>query len=197
MSLLDKMIEKIGLGYEEYDEEESVEEQEGSGTGDMRKNAPTRVNEDESIPPEFMQHLQKKQVPTENNLDEVTMSLKQNEVKKVKEKRNSFFGEKKDKENVSAVSALAKALHVLIVTPKDFDDSQKIADYIRNDRSVIINCERIDEVVTSRIKDFICGVVYALGGTVQKISETSMFCAPRSVDVKTKQGFVEDNSDEE
>lgn len=196
MGLLDKMIEKIGLSYEEYDDEEETV----AGQDETKKESPTdifpvKAERDDSVPPEFLQHLQKKQAPTESNLDEVTMTLKKNEVKKVREKKKNIFGGQKEDSN--AVSALAKAMHVLIVTPKDFDDSQKIADHIRNDQSVIINCERIDEVVTSRIKDFICGVVYALGGTVQKISETSMFCAPKSVDVKTRQGFVEDNVDEE
>lgn len=188
MSFFDKMIETIGLGYEEYDDgNETVEEQHVAREKSQRKSFPIRVKEQDSIPPEFLQHLQEKEAPAEIGPFEETAPVRRPEIKEVKEKRSSFFGGRKDDDDASAVSALAKAMHVLIITPKTFDDSQTIADYVKNNQAVIVNCEKADYVVTSRIKDFVCGVVYALGGTVQKITETSMFCAPRSVDVKTNQ----------
>lgn len=185
MSLLDKMIEKIGLGYEEYDDEE--------------ENAEIQESSSNEIPAGFMKHLQPKSVDDEpksdtetdaKGLSQVTMILPKNEVKKIREKK-SFFGGKKD-QDASAFNALAKAMNVIIVTPETFDDSQKIADFVRDEQAVIINFERTDEIMRARIKDFVCGVVYALGGTVQRISETSLLCAPRSVDVKTKQGSADE-----
>lgn len=199
MGLLDKMIEKIGIVDEEYDEEEVAEQ-----------TAAPKEKVDESIPPEFLQHTRKKPVAVEvadkksaagseiTAAKPVLKSIpKQDEklaFKKVEpeEKKGTFSVFKsKEKQELNAVTVLAKALHVIIVRPESFDDSQQIAEYLKREQSVIVNYEKTDEVVSARINDFVCGVVYAIGGTIQKIDQKSMFCAPKMVDVDNKEGSFE------
>ncbi len=198
MSFLDKMIEKIGIVDEEYDEEEVT----GQASGPEEKF-------DESVPPELLQHVRRKPVVGQvaekksvaageaivaNPVSRPVLKQDKNlSIRKVElERKESFSAFKsKEKQELNAVTVLAKALHVVIVHPESFDDSQQIAEYLKREQSVIVNYEKTDEVVSARINDFVCGVVYAVGGTIQKIDQKSMFCAPRMVDVDNKGGALE------
>lgn len=192
MSFLDKMIEKIGIVDEEYDEEEVAEQA-------------ANPEFDESIPPELLQHVKRKSV-TGQAADKIGAAVNETigakpvlrpasrqDVKKVEPEGKEPFSvfKSKEKQELNAVTVLAKALHVVIVRPESFDDSQQIAEYLKREQSVIVNYEKTDEVISARINDFVCGVVYAVGGTIQKIDKKSTFCAPKMVDVDNKEGSPE------
>jgi len=192
MSFLDKVIEKIGIVDEEYDEDGAAE---GTGKERAGKAEADDLMEqfDESIPPEFLQHLQRKQVqraePEQENEggQRVAPPVPRPVEKKAEPERKGIFGRgRKDSGDMNPVTALANALHVIIIRPEGFDDSQRIAEHLKNEQTVIVNYEKTDEIIAARINDFVCGVVYAIGGTIQKIDQKSMFCAPKTVNVDNK-----------
>ena len=76
-----------------------------------------------------------------------------------------------------------KQVKVVVLEPSGFDDSQKIADYLRNNQPVVVNFEGTDNVVTKRMTDFISGTIYALGGSMKKIGRSILVCAPKNVDI--------------
>lgn len=76
-----------------------------------------------------------------------------------------------------------KQVRVVVLEPASFDDSQKVADYLRNNQPVVVNFEGTESLVTKRMTDFISGTVYALGGTMKKIGRTILVCAPKNVDI--------------
>ena len=57
---------------------------------------------------------------------------------------------------------------VVVIEPIDFNDSQKMADYLCKNQPVVINFEDTDADVRKRIIDFISGTIYALDGTCGK-----------------------------
>ena len=67
--------------------------------------------------------------------------------------------------------------------PETFDDSQSIADYLRDRKPVIINFESTAPDVAKRIVDFISGATYALDGNIQKVGKDIFLCVPSSVTV--------------
>lgn len=74
-------------------------------------------------------------------------------------------------------------LKMMIVEPETFDDSQSIADYLRDRKPVIINFESTAPDVAKRIVDFISGATYALDGNIQKVGKDIFLCVPSSVTV--------------
>lgn len=75
------------------------------------------------------------------------------------------------------------ALKVVLLEPVAFDDCQQVADNLKNRRTVIINVENMDMALARRIVDFVGGVAYALGGTLQKIGTGIIIAVPSDVDI--------------
>lgn len=74
-------------------------------------------------------------------------------------------------------------LKVVLLEPENFEDCQQIADNLKHKRTVIINVENLDIAMARRIIDFVGGVAYALGGTLQKIGAGIIIAVPNNVDI--------------
>jgi cell division inhibitor SepF len=72
---------------------------------------------------------------------------------------------------------------VILVEPRSYSESTDIADHLKSRRAVVINLQRIDNEQGRQIIDFISGVVYAIGGDIQKIGLSIFLCAPDNVEV--------------
>lgn len=211
MSWLEKVSEKLGIIEEDY-EDDLLEEKIEGNREDEEAPALERRSEpaDTSIPPEFLQHQQvlsfetAPQAPEQemyvpepepepveqpvqkNNMSQFTMQIRSGEV--ASNKKGGFFGGK-SKNDMDAVSVLAQALNIVEVAPEDFDDSQRIADCLRDGQPVIVNYEGTDIILANRIKDFISGVTYALGGSLRDLGTQVVFCSPKMVDVRVNAAF--------
>lgn len=85
----------------------------------------------------------------------------------------------------SARDSVMAAYHmkVVVVEPKSFDDSQEVANCLREKRPVIINMENTDPEIAKRIIDFASGTAYALNGDIKKVGKTVFLVAPNNVNV--------------
>lgn len=83
----------------------------------------------------------------------------------------------------SSGSGGKEPLRVVLLEPEEFDDCQQIADNLKNKRTVIINVEALDLALARRIIDFVGGVAYAMGGTLQKIGAGIIIAVPNNVDI--------------
>lgn len=72
---------------------------------------------------------------------------------------------------------------VVITQPMGFDDARQIAENVTKGKTVVVNFERTDGETTKRTVDFMSGITYAVGGTVQRISSTIFMFAPAQVEV--------------
>ncbi|WP_301860207.1 cell division protein SepF [uncultured Megasphaera sp.] len=89
----------------------------------------------------------------------------------------------------------AQPLKMMIVEPESFDDSQSIADYLRDRKPVVINFESTDPDVAKRVVDFISGATYALDGNIQKVGKDIFLCVPSNVTVdRGKRDYGEFNT---
>ena len=76
-----------------------------------------------------------------------------------------------------------KQIKVVVIEPTDFNDSQKVADYLRNNQPVVVNFETTDRTTKKRMTDFIYGTIYALNGSIKQIGNNILVCAPKNVDI--------------
>ena len=81
----------------------------------------------------------------------------------------------------------------VVIQPKSLDDSQQIANCLKEKRPVVINFEGVDDQLYRRILDFVSGTTYALDGNVNSISTRVWLFSPKNVNVsvnkKTNNGY--------
>lgn len=76
-----------------------------------------------------------------------------------------------------------KQVKVVVLEPMSFEESQNIADQLKNRRPVIVNLENTDRNLAKRIVDFVSGATYALGGNMQKVGQGIFLFVPNNVDI--------------
>jgi cell division inhibitor SepF len=82
-----------------------------------------------------------------------------------------------------AAAQVDRPLKMMIVEPESFDDSQSIADFLRDRKPVVINFESTEPDISKRVVDFVSGATYALDGNIQKVGKDIFLCVPSNVTV--------------
>jgi cell division inhibitor SepF len=72
---------------------------------------------------------------------------------------------------------------VVIIQPEAFDDAQSICEHLKNKKPIVVNLEMLEKETAQRIIDFLSGSVYALEGSIQKVSSGIFLIAPNNVDI--------------
>ena len=75
-------------------------------------------------------------------------------------------------------------MKMVVYHPVSYDDAQQIADNLKGHRPIIVNMEELDGATAQRVLDFLLGAVYALDGTISKISRGIFLVAPQNCDVQ-------------
>lgn len=81
------------------------------------------------------------------------------------------------------VSLSSNQVRVVVVQPESIDDAQEISNHLKDKKPVIVNLESMEKEAAQRIVDFFCGAVYALDGSIYRVSATIFLLAPFNVDV--------------
>ena len=78
---------------------------------------------------------------------------------------------------------ISGAMKMIVYHPVSYEDTQAIIDNLKNRKPIIVNMEELDVDCAQRILDFLSGAVYALSGTMCKISRGIFVVAPNNYDV--------------
>ena len=196
MKLIERIVDALGL----YDdsEDELLEEEE------VVEKKPAKAEKVEKPEPKFEPAPKKSlfskkeglfgRKKVEEEVEEEATSVAVKEEPKEEEapkKASPFFARKNVEKTVEPVATgktvsmpiADKQVRVVVIEPTTFDDSQKIADYLRGNQPVVVNFENTDNIVTKRMTDFISGTIYALQGSMKKIGRSILVCAPKNVDI--------------
>ncbi|WP_019132444.1 cell division protein SepF [Peptoniphilus obesi] len=65
--------------------------------------------------------------------------------------------------------------------PLSYEESPKIVDDLRANKSIVLNFEQLDLDVKRQIFDFVSGALYALDGNIQKVNKDIFILAPENV----------------
>jgi len=113
-----------------------------------------------------------------------------------KEEEDTFAGTEDEYYNMSENEAVKEAdksgNKMILQEPRAYSESQQIADHLKNRNSVVVNLKRVTSDQAKRIIDFLSGVIYAIGGSMQKIGVGIYLVTPKNVNV---QGQISDDSD--
>jgi cell division inhibitor SepF len=72
---------------------------------------------------------------------------------------------------------------IVVMTPEGFDEAEKIANHLKNRKPVIVNFIKITKEVAQRILDFLGGTVFALNGSMQRVSKDAFLFVPSNMTV--------------
>ena len=112
--------------------------------------------------------------------------------------------EKPKRNNANKVSPIgrnkktqnANGMEVCVIKPTSVDDGREITETLLANRTVVLNLEGLDVNIAQRIIDFASGSTYAIGGSLQKISQYIFILTPASVDISGDiQGYFDGSFD--
>lgn len=92
--------------------------------------------------------------------------------------RSSFASSRGN--NVIDINAKVK-MSVVVATPQSLEAASDVTIELRNKKTVIVNLEGMEKEVAQRITDFLSGSCYALGGSIQPISNRIYIIGPYDV----------------
>lgn len=81
-------------------------------------------------------------------------------------------------------STTSSNFRISIQEPVDYDeDATKIVDDILNKKVVVLNLELIEIDMKQRIVDFVSGAVYALDGTIERVTKGIFVVCPKGISI--------------
>lgn len=118
--------------------------------------------------------------------DEEELELQDENNNEVKSEpiQTHFFNNSKRQQSGKVVNIHnGNQFKMIVAQPNTFDDAKDICDHLKSNKPVVINLEGIEKHDAQRIIDFLSGSIYALDGSIQKVSCDIFVIAPNSVDV--------------
>lgn len=77
----------------------------------------------------------------------------------------------------------AASMKMIVYHPISYEDTQNIIDNLKSRKPVIVNMEELEIDCAQRILDFMAGAIYALNGSIYKISRGIFGVAPTNYDI--------------
>ncbi len=85
-------------------------------------------------------------------------------------------------------------MQMKLIRPANFADGQTIANYLMENHPVLIHLENATKEVSHDLVCFLTGVVYAIGGQIQPVSETTYMLSPSSMEISEEKVAAEDEA---
>jgi len=73
--------------------------------------------------------------------------------------------------------------HIVLRRPKTLDDAQSCAEWLKDQRTVVVNLSVLDQHLARRALDFLGGVVFAINGQMEEAGEGIYVLTPSSMRV--------------
>lgn len=98
---------------------------------------------------------------------------------------SSNYSNSQANSRVSSISSSSNnpGIRMVVFQPQTYEDTQTIIDNLKAKKPIIVNLENLNIDVAQRVLDFISGAIYALDGSVRKVSKGIFLLAPRGVDI--------------
>ena len=88
---------------------------------------------------------------------------------------------------ISVSGGMQLSVELKVVKTEDYQDVTKIADYLINRKTVILNLEETNKETARRLIDFLTGVAYAIQGQIERVSERTFVITPSNIGITSDQ----------
>lgn len=97
------------------------------------------------------------------------------------ESKQSLFEAGKYQQTNERVQNISSDLNLF--EPHSFAEASRISDYLKANKTVVVNMHRLQKEQSKRVIDFLSGVIYAIDGDIQTIGPRIFLCTPKSISV--------------
>lgn len=92
-------------------------------------------------------------------------------------------------------STISYGADICLFEPRNFDEAENIGTHIKSKKACCVNLRRIPSDYKQRIIDFLSGVVFGVDGSINKVDENTILCAPRNLPVGGDINLGEDSDE--
>ena len=92
------------------------------------------------------------------------------------------------------VARLSTDTKMVLFEPRSFGEAEEVAKRLKENRACVVNLHKLQRDYRQRTIDFLTGVIFALDGSIQKIGQNVILCAPQNIGV---QGAIDVDGAEE
>ena len=82
-----------------------------------------------------------------------------------------------------AQPAGTETMHMMVLQPRSFEDTQMVIDQLVMGKAVVLNLETLKQEAAQRVLDFVSGAIYAVSGNIRKVSKGVFILVPQGVDI--------------
>jgi len=111
------------------------------------------------------------------NLDQYNMSSQH------AEPEENYGGYGSDYNSVGGSVGGYGSKNVVFFYPRGYDEVQKLIDYLKQGESVMLNLDKISDAEAQRMLDFASGAIYALNGSIQRVSGNIFLLTPEGLNI--------------
>lgn len=84
---------------------------------------------------------------------------------------------------VEGASRIAANANIVLFEPRTFEEAEEIGRHLKLKKACAVNLHRMPSEYRQRIIDFLSGVIYGVDGSIKKIGENVILCAPKTMPV--------------
>ncbi|MCH2228086.1 MAG: cell division protein SepF [Candidatus Caenarcaniphilales bacterium] len=113
------------------------------------------------------------------------------QAKKENNSMDSLFGTKitnNTSNHLEAVKQRTKSMNIIVVEPKNFEDSLEIVKNLKQRNTVIVNLQYLDNEASQRVIDFVSGAAVAMDGSYERVGSGVFIFAPINCNVSSNHG---------
>lgn len=116
------------------------------------------------------------------DFEEEMQASEDTETMETPKKRTNKVVAMDNKSNLTAMDGNSTgAIKMVLFQPMSYEDSQAIVDNLRANKPVIVNMVDLERECAQRVLDFMAGAVYALNGTIRRVSYGIFVIVPHNV----------------
>lgn len=88
-----------------------------------------------------------------------------------------------EKPQVEGATKVAADANIVLFEPRNFDEAEEIGYHLKLKRACAVNLHRMPVEYRQRLIDFLSGVIFGVDGSIRKIGENVILCAPKTMPV--------------
>lgn len=104
-------------------------------------------------------------------------------VASIEERRSERRPERRTAAPVSAPTTSTDFARIETVTPRTYNDARTVGEHFRSGVPVIMNLSEIDDDDAKRLVDFAAGLIFAVHGTINRVTSKVFLLSPANVTV--------------
>ena len=82
-----------------------------------------------------------------------------------------------------SVTLAAPAQRIVTLQPTTYNDARAVGEHYRDGTPVIMNLSEMDDADAKRLVDFAAGLVFAVRGTIERVTNKVFLLSPEHVEV--------------